>query len=1044
MLAQRDVEAMAWPRAKIAPPQPRALVSRRRLLGPLNAAVTAGRVTIVVAPGGSGKTSLLADWARQASLPVAWYALDAADRDMRRLVYGLCAAVERVLPGASQGACSALDKGALEAAAVGILLGSLEDRPLTLVLDDLQHLDDLPEAVALWDHLLRFRPPTLSLVILSRSIPLMGFAALAAFDELLGLGRAELCFDATETADLLTAHGLDACSAAGLAARSGGWATGVLLLARAAPNGVRFLRARAEALMEPLGAEMLAALPHELREFLLESAVLGPVSSDDADAILGRHDSAALYAEVAARGLFLEQDNNLYRYHDLFAEYLVGALREEDSVRLQKIRRATAEWWAEHDDLPRGLGLLASGEDWEALSALLDLKRASLWARGLWGTALSHVEHLPPAYRTPRLLALCGRARAQRGEHAEALVLADAAMAAASDDSEWLDSAVLRTQALVLAGRNDEGASSAEAALVIANRVENIEAVTRLHEWRGLARLRVGRFGEGRSDLLLALTAHKQVGDEEGEARTLSNLASHLIVAGHARDTGAYLERAGVLRRRAGNVAVLSNIHNARALLHMLTGDLITARSEAERAQKIAHDVGNPLLECIATATLAEVCADAADDDEAERQAAAASGLAARLDLPDVLNDALRARVTAALLRREGVVATCFIDEARALVVMPTDSVLLDLYEGIISLKSRAYDRATEILSTVAERLEALSRPHQAARAHLLHAEALLALGNVRRADGALNRMAELVLPLGCEGYLKATVRFARRVMAERRTLRRLRRETRLLLDSLAEAAGPTLSLLPPVAEEEDIESALRVAPFGHGRLVLGDQDVDIYALPPKARELLFYAAHMGRPLTRDDILEGVWEGELRGAQALWDASRHLRRVLGERNWGPRNGAYALRLTVRDDGRGFDEAVTVALGSGPTIERLAGAERALDLVGAGGYLEWCDTLWAVTERARVADRSIAVALAAAELYMRLDCSQDALTTCRRAIAFDSLDEAPRLALLRILVAIDQVDTAAREYNAYRLLLRDELAAEPSAELRAFAAGLKNG
>ena len=1044
MLAQRDVEAMAWPRAKIAPPQPRALVSRRRLLGPLDTATLAGRVTLIVAPGGSGKTSLLADWARQAPLPVAWYAIDAADRDTRRLVYGLCAAVERVLPGASQGACSALDKGALEAAAIGILLGALEDRPLALVLDDFQHLDDLPEAVALWDHLLRFRPPTLSLVILSRSIPLMGFAALAAFDELLGLGRAELCFDATETAALLTAHGLDTCSAAGLAARSGGWATGVLLLARAAPGGMRFLRARAEALMEPLGAEVLAALPRELREFLLESAVLGSSSPDDADAILGRHDSAALYAEAAARGLFLEQDGDIYRFHDLFAEYLADLSREENPERLQDILRAAADWWTAHGDLPRALGLLASSEDWEALADLLDHERASLWTRGLWGTALSHMERLPPAYRTPRLLILCGRARVQRGEHAEALALADAGMAAATDDDEWLDSAVLRTNVLVLFGRNNEGVSSAEAALTVARRIGNVEAATRLCELRGLARLHVGSFEEGRADLLDALAAHVAARDEDGEARTLFNLAAQLANAGYAHDSGDYLERAGVLRRRAGNKPSLSNIHNSWALLYILKGDLAAARTEAERALSIARDVGYPLVECIATATLAEACADDGDDIWAKHYGEAAAELAARLDLPDALNDALRAGITATLVRRDQVVATRLIDEARPLIVTEIDSALLDFYEGTVALRMRAYDRAAVLLKAAATRLDTLSRPHQAARAHLLHAEALLALGNVRRADGALNRMAELVLPLGCEGYLKATVRFARRVMAERRTLRRLRRETRLLLDSLAEAAGPTLSLLPLVAEEEDVEFALRVSPFGHGRLVLGDQEVDIYALPPKARELLFYAAHMSRPLTRDDILESVWEGELRGAQALWDASRHLRRVLGERNWGPRNGAYALRLTVGDDGREFDEAVTVALGSGSAIERISAAERALDLVGEGGYLEWCDTLWAVTERARVAGRSIAVALAAAELYMELGRSQDALATCRRAIAFDSLDEAPRLALLRILVAVDQVDTAAREYNAYQLLLRDELAAEPSAELRAFAAGLKKG
>ncbi len=160
-----------WPTAKISPPPVRThagrrvIVSRPRLLAPLNDAVRAGRVTLVVAPGGAGKTSLLADWAQQAPLPVAWYALDALDCDSHRLMRGICAAVERALPGAAERALAALDAGA-QAAAAGLLLGALEGEPCALVLDDFQHLDDHPDTVALWDHLLRFRPPTLSLVIL--------------------------------------------------------------------------------------------------------------------------------------------------------------------------------------------------------------------------------------------------------------------------------------------------------------------------------------------------------------------------------------------------------------------------------------------------------------------------------------------------------------------------------------------------------------------------------------------------------------------------------------------------------------------------------------------------------------------------------------------------------------------------------------------------------------------------------------------------------------------------------------------------------------
>jgi len=125
LVTTRVSTTQAWPTAKISPPKPHALVSRQRLVDSLDTATGAGRVTIVVAHGGSGKTSLLAGWARGAPLPVAWYALDAADRDTRRLTQGLCAAVECALPDAAQTARAALDGGASEAAAMGLLLGTL-------------------------------------------------------------------------------------------------------------------------------------------------------------------------------------------------------------------------------------------------------------------------------------------------------------------------------------------------------------------------------------------------------------------------------------------------------------------------------------------------------------------------------------------------------------------------------------------------------------------------------------------------------------------------------------------------------------------------------------------------------------------------------------------------------------------------------------------------------------------------------------------------------------------------------------------------------
>jgi LuxR family maltose regulon positive regulatory protein len=1039
---QTDRDQQAWPAAKISPPQPRALVSRPRLLEPLNAAATAGQVSLLVAPGGSGKTSLLADWARQAPMPVIWYRLDPADRDTRRLASGLCAAVERVLPGRTWQARQALANGASEIAAIGMLIGALEGLPLALVVDDFHYLDGVQEATALWEHLLRFRSQDFALTILSRTTPLLGFVMLAAMDMLTGLGRQDLSFDAGEAAALLTAHGLDHGAAGQLAQRSDGWATGVLLLARTAPeSSMRLLHARSDALMRLLTDEVLATLPGDLRRFVLESAALGPMTAEEADTLLGRGDSAEMYADAVALGLFLTPEGATYRYHDLFAEHYTGVLKRENPVRLRELRRAAADWWEECGDLPRTLRLLADDEDWETLAAVLDRERHTLWRGGMWGTTLEYVERLPAAFRTARLLALCGHAHAARGEYSEALALADAGMAAAKDEEEWLSPALLHVEALLHCSRYEDGVTSADAALCVARRVQHSMAESRLLEYRGWGLLRLGRFDEGQADLHTALAAIEASGDLEAEGRTLSHLATQLIEAGQIREGEEYLARASAIWLQVENSHMRANADQNWAVLHTLTGDLPTARIEAERAISAAHQVAFPLLECDTMVTLAELCVDEGDAVEGERHARAAAELALRLNVPASLNAALRARIAAALARRDRGGARHLIEEARHVVATPIDGALLDILDGTHAMRARAHGRAIELLGRAAERLEAVHRPHHAARAYLLRAEAFMATGVVTKAEEALNQAASLVLPLGCEGYLRPTARMTRQVLAERHTFRRLRREARAMLDRLAPAA-PALTVVRSEDEAEQLQLLLEVSPFGQGRISLGGRLLVISALPPRAREALFYAVAAGGMVARDELLSAVWEDDPRGPQNLWDASRHIRRLLGDRAWVLRGGAYTLTMAVHDHGAIFERESADALGNGPLLERLEAAEQALAHYGEGGYLEWCGSLWATVRRERMAQLALRTALALAGCYEELHRIDDAIGVYRRGMELDHLNEEPVRALVRLLGAQGRVREAVREYRVYQAVLQEELAASPSGELRKLVEGMR--
>ncbi len=1027
----------AWPATKISPPRPTALVTRTRLVTALNNVVDSGQVMFVMAPGGSGKTMLLTDWAGQASISVAWYAIDVADRDTRRLVAGICASVERVAPGTTTGALASLENGDPEVAAINALFAALADRPLALVLDDFHHLASLPAALALLDHILYLRPPSLTPIILSRSVPPFGFAAHAAFDKVAGIGREDLQFDVDEAEDLLSVHGLEAGAVAPLVRRSGGWAAGLLLLARTAPTGPLLLRARADALMGHLGDEIVAALPETMRAFLLHSAALGQATAEQADAILGRDDSARLYADIAARGLFLDQTEDIYRYHDLFAEYLVGALKATQPALLFEIRRAAATWWTMRGDVPRGLGLLAQIEDWEGLTAMLERERRELWERGLGGSILAYVEMLPPAYHTPPLLVLSGYARIQRAEYAEALDLADKGMAAAGDDEEWLSAALLRVQALVYAVRDDEAIRSTDAAIAVAQRIGQERAVNYLREMRGTAHLRRGHPFDGRADLAAALTFQEREGDDSGQARVLFNWATQLIGTGQTRDAANLLQRARALCHALPETAPMAaNIHNSRALLCLLTGELDVAREQAGKACDLARG-RHPYIECWAMSTLARVCLDAGDLAEAERLSGEAEALAERLDSADTLNDVLRTRIAIALWRRDRSAARRLLDDAEPRAATPADKALLLFLDGLLALRSNTHARAAQLLERASVALSDLNHPHHAARACLLRAEALLAIGAVRDVEETLNRLSDLVVPPAAEEYLRPITRFARRVFAQHRALRRLRRDTRDLLERLSGDPKVKVALRVVSSSYPDaavpsplVAPTLSVSPFGKGWLLLDGDEIDGSVFPPKARELLFWAAHSGRPVKRGEILAALWDDEAPLA-LFWDAGRHLRRVLGVDAWGPKGGEYVLRCVIDDAGWHFDRACEVALGRQGGAERLVAAERALALYGDGGYLEWCDSFWCTIEREHAARQARQVVSVLIELYRQANRVEDAISVARAASVREPTEDFLCAALMQLLIDAGKAKDAVEEHHRYRSRLLNDYGVEPS-------------
>lgn len=322
---------------KLAPPLRRGLMHRRRLVQALDGSAR-HRLTLLVAPAGWGKTSLLADWHTTGRRQrVGWLALDPEDSDPVRFWTYLITAVRTVLPGVGEHALGTLrvrGRALLDAALPALLndLAALRE-DVHLVLDDYHVLSD-PELHRSVAYLLAHQPPRLHLVIATRSDPPLPFGRLRLHGEVLEIRAQDLAFTDSEATTMLNgalALGLDARDIERLGARTEGWAAGLYLAGlslREHTDRAAFVEkfhGTDRFVLDFLGSEVLAAQPAQLRTFLLETSILPRLCAQLCQAVTGRDDSAALLETIERSNLFLvplDSERHWFRYHRLFGELL--------------------------------------------------------------------------------------------------------------------------------------------------------------------------------------------------------------------------------------------------------------------------------------------------------------------------------------------------------------------------------------------------------------------------------------------------------------------------------------------------------------------------------------------------------------------------------------------------------------------------------------------------------------------------------------------------------------------------------------------------
>ncbi len=388
MTSQRDTPFQVLVTKLFLPHPPPTIVWRPRLVERLNEGLTSGRrLSLISAPAGFGKTTLVSGWVADLKRPTAWLSLDEGDNDPTRFLAYLIAALQTAAPHIGQGLLAALQSpqpAPSESILIALLneLTTLQDH-IVLVLDDYHVIDDTAIDLAL-AFLLDNLPPQLRVLITTREDPQLPLARYRARGQLTELRAADLRFTPAEAAEFLNhAMGLSLSPTdiAALEDRTEGWIAGLQLAAlsmRGREDVSQFVSAFAgnnRYVVDYLVEEVLQRQPEAVRSFLLQTSILERLSGSLCDAVIGQERGQAQLEALDRSNFFvvpLDDQRQWYRYHHLFAEVLAAHLKAEQPDQVSALHRRASVWYEQHGSAADAIRHALAAEDFARAADLVE------------------------------------------------------------------------------------------------------------------------------------------------------------------------------------------------------------------------------------------------------------------------------------------------------------------------------------------------------------------------------------------------------------------------------------------------------------------------------------------------------------------------------------------------------------------------------------------------------------------------------------------------------------------------------------------------
>ena len=1013
-------------------------------------------MTLISAPAGYGKTTLLLDFAQSWDRPVCWYSLDARDAELQTFLRYLVASVQSQLPdfGAALAEMLTSGQGICPDQAIDLLTTAAQDvdGAFVIILDDFHYLDDahqdVRDAVEGWLYRL---PENCHVVLSGRTQPQLGVLPIMSVrQEVDRITASDFSFTCDEVVNLfreVLGRELSLDDAQQLADLTEGWAAALVLMADKSKNGrsPKFLEQlrSSDTLFQYMTREQFGPLPDDIKEFLTGSAVLRSVDEDMVNHLLGVTDAGDKLAFLERRNLFVVRDEsgkNHYRYHRLFRAFLVSHLRAKDPARFVELNLAAAALMEAAEGVEEAVYHYIQAAAWDRIVQVTERVGWRLFEEGRWDTLADWLDAVPAEELAaqPKLILWKARILHRLNQIDNALALLAQATVSLEADQEWVALAeALITKGMCLRIKGD--CQQSRDALTQASKLlkkHNGPAST-LSEARkelGITLSLCGELPQAIQELTAVLDIYEGTGDVYNIAHTSDQLAAALGLAGRLAEAAGHGERARQRWMRLGNHPRLLETMLNLGVTYFLQGDYGNAETVIRQGLEKARALGNPRPEVYLLASLADIKRDMGEYSEALELYTSALDQAWSLDdayvriyIEDSVANAYR--LTGDLVNSESWARRALADAEKRGGAVEMGICFTTL--GLLRRHQGDLKEAVEQLENAIAFLRETHARRELALAELHLAGTYFSLKRKTMALEALQEAAAAVSDLGYDHFL--LVEAARNPLliqyAAANKIADGYFQRVLKLIKTPQATGrPELNAAP---DESETSEGIRAYGFGQPRAVMGGHEItDLEWRSEKSREMFFFFLCNRRPLRKEEIVAALWPDlqEDKTTSAFHSNMYRLRKALYQDCIAKDSGRYVLDPQGRFcfDVEKFQAALkdADALRKG-SPEAIILMEKALALYtgqfAPDFYSEWAETLrWQLEEQYM----SLLTALATA--YSQLAEYKKSADICQRILELDEFNEAAWYRLMSNYVHSGQLEAARYCYNRYAAVITKDM------------------